>query len=83
MRKSPGCLDAPRAGDPRLLRYRPRDSNRQIEPGRFEAAELLEAKLAVAGNDPVDVSDKKLNSLMKQVQGQLRPVLREVRLCCI
>jgi len=38
---------------------------------------LLQAKLAVAGNDPVDVSDKKRNNLVKQVEGQLRPVLRE------
>lgn len=38
---------------------------------------LVEAKLAVAGNDPVDISDGKLNLLRKQVQGQLRPVLRE------
>ena len=39
--------------------------------------ELLAAKLAVPGNDPVDVSDRKRNSLLKQVHSQLRPVLRE------
>lgn len=52
-----------------------RTSKLSLEDSRL--IELLEAKLAVAGNDPVDVSDKKFNNLMKQVQGQLRPVLRE------
>jgi predicted nucleotidyltransferase component of viral defense system len=38
---------------------------------------LIQAKLDVPGNDLVDMSDNKLNILTKQVQAQLRPVLRE------
>ena len=38
---------------------------------------LVRNKLAVPGNDPLDVSDEKHEILKRQVQGQLRPVLRE------
>jgi hypothetical protein len=34
-------------------------------------------KLAIPGNDPVDVSDVRLNDLRRQVESQLRPVLRD------
>ncbi len=38
---------------------------------------LVRSKLAVPGNDPLDVSEEKHEILKRQVQGQLRPVLRE------
>ena len=34
-------------------------------------------KLAIPGNDPVDVSERRLESLRHQVEPQLKPVLRE------
>ncbi|MBM4093342.1 MAG: nucleotidyl transferase AbiEii/AbiGii toxin family protein [Planctomycetes bacterium] len=39
--------------------------------------ELVAKKLAVAGNDPIDVSQGKYDALGRQTRGQLRPVLRE------
>ncbi len=39
--------------------------------------ELVAKKLAVPGNDPIDVSQRKRDALGRQTQGQLRPVLRE------
>jgi len=38
---------------------------------------LVRSKLAVPGNDFIDMSDEKQEILKRQVQGQLRPVLRE------
>jgi predicted nucleotidyltransferase component of viral defense system len=40
--------------------------------------DLARKKLAVPGNDPVDVSEERFRELRGQVEGQLRPVLREV-----
>jgi predicted nucleotidyltransferase component of viral defense system len=37
---------------------------------------LVRQKLAVRGNEPVDVSDRRLAELRRQVESQLRPVLR-------
>jgi predicted nucleotidyltransferase component of viral defense system len=37
---------------------------------------LIAEKLAVAGNDPVDISDAKVTALKGQIEGQLKPVLR-------
>ncbi len=37
---------------------------------------FVREKLAVAGNDPVDVSAARLAALRPQVEAQLRPVLR-------
>ena len=34
-------------------------------------------KLAIPGNDPVDVSERRLDALRRQVEPELRPVLRE------
>jgi len=34
-------------------------------------------KLAVPGNEPVDVSAQRLEELRKQIEPQLKPVLRE------
>jgi hypothetical protein len=39
--------------------------------------DLVRSKLAVPGNDPIDISEAKHELLKRQVQGQLRPVLRE------
>ncbi|MCX7428979.1 MAG: nucleotidyl transferase AbiEii/AbiGii toxin family protein [Planctomycetia bacterium] len=39
--------------------------------------DLVCSKLAVPGNDPIDISDAKRHALKRQVQSQLRPVLRE------
>jgi len=38
---------------------------------------LVRGKLAIPGNDPLDVSDEKHEILKRQVPGQLRAVLRE------
>ena len=37
---------------------------------------MVRQKLAVRGNDPVDVSDQRWSALRQQVGPQLRPVLR-------
>jgi predicted nucleotidyltransferase component of viral defense system len=42
-----------------------------------ELLALLEAKLAVPGNDPVDVSPARIAILRSQVETQLKPVLRD------
>jgi hypothetical protein len=42
-----------------------------------ELLELLRAKLAVPGNDPVDVSPARLAALRPQLEAQLKPVLRD------
>jgi len=44
------------------------------EPG---LAGLVRRKMTIPGNEPVDVSDARLDSLRKQVDSQLKPVLRE------
>jgi predicted nucleotidyltransferase component of viral defense system len=41
-----------------------------------DVLDLLAAKLAVAGNEPVDLSEAKIAILRGQVESQLRPVLR-------
>lgn len=38
---------------------------------------MVRKKLSVPGNDPVDVSEERFEELSLQVEGQLRPVLRE------
>ena len=40
--------------------------------------DLVRAKLSVAGNDPVDLSEEKVANLRDQLETQLRPVLRAV-----
>lgn len=37
---------------------------------------LIQQKLAVPGNDPVDVSDRRLAALRKQLDSELKPVLK-------
>lgn len=49
----------------------------ELRPEAVELAELVKQKLAVPGNDPVDISAHRLADLRKQIEPQLRPVLRE------
>lgn len=58
------------------------DLDHAVRSGRLNTndrrlLELVRHKLAVRGNAPVDVSDAKRESLKRQVQAQLRPVLSE------
>ncbi len=58
------------------------DLDHAVRSGRLNAAdthllELLRQKLAVRGNASIDVSDAKREVLDRQVQAQLRSVLRE------
>ena len=49
-----------------------------IDPKDPVLIELLQRKLAVPGNDAVDVSAEKLQKLEEQVEKRLKPVLREI-----
>lgn len=58
------------------------DLDHAVRSGRLNTAdthllELLRQKLAARGNASIDVSDAKREVLERQVQAQLRPVLRE------
>jgi predicted nucleotidyltransferase component of viral defense system len=58
------------------------DIDHGVRSGRLKTDDrrligLVRGKLVVPGNDPIDVSDEKHEILKRQVQGQLRPVLRE------
>jgi predicted nucleotidyltransferase component of viral defense system len=47
---------------------------------RADAADFIDQvgqKLAIPGNDPVDVSERRLEALRRQVEPELRPVLRD------
>ncbi len=48
-----------------------------LQPQNSAMAELVRQKLAVPGNDPVDISETRLAALRRQVDSQLKPVLRE------
>jgi len=48
-----------------------------LRPEALELVQQVKQKLAVPGNEPVDVSGERLAALRKQVGPQLRPVLRE------
>jgi predicted nucleotidyltransferase component of viral defense system len=48
-----------------------------LQPLDMELLALLQSKLAVPGNEPVDVSKKRLASLRRQVDPQLKSVLRK------
>jgi len=50
--------------------------NGRIRPEDRGLIELVRRKLAIPGNQPVDVSHEKLESLRRQVAAQLKPVLR-------
>lgn len=49
-----------------------------LAPGAPEMIELIRHKLAVPGNDAVDVSAQRLSALRQQIEPQLKPVLRDV-----
>lgn len=48
-----------------------------LNPKDTELVEQVRLKLAVPGNEPVDVTERRLAALHRQVEAQLRPVLRE------
>lgn len=48
-----------------------------LRPEAVELVKQVKQKLAVPGNEPADVSAQRLAALRKQVESQLRPVLRE------
>jgi predicted nucleotidyltransferase component of viral defense system len=48
-----------------------------LMPQDAELVELVRQKLAVPGNDPVDVSQSRLADLRRQLETRLRPVLRQ------
>lgn len=48
-----------------------------LRPGAIDLVKQVKQKLAVPGNEPVDVSGERLAALRKQIESQLRPVLRE------
>jgi predicted nucleotidyltransferase component of viral defense system len=47
-----------------------------FRPLEREMTELVKEKLAIPGNEPIDVSPERLASLQKQLNTQLKPVLR-------
>jgi predicted nucleotidyltransferase component of viral defense system len=49
----------------------------RIQPKDRRLIDLVRRKLAVPGNEPIDMSKEKLEELRKQVDVQLKPVLRE------
>ncbi len=58
------------------------DIDHAVRSGRLSTSErhlieLVQSKLAVPGNAVIDVSAEKRDILKRQVQAQLRPVLRE------
>jgi len=48
-----------------------------IRPKATDLVNQVRKKLAVPGNEPVDVSAQRLEELRKQIEPQLKPVLRE------
>jgi predicted nucleotidyltransferase component of viral defense system len=48
----------------------------KLDPAAGQLLELVRQKLAVPGNEPVDVSEEKAAALRRQVEAQLKPVLR-------
>src|SRR5919106_531156 len=48
-----------------------------LHPDEANFIDQVRLKLAISGNDPVDVSETRLNALRRQVETELRPVLRE------
>lgn len=49
-----------------------------LDPEDQNMVQLVRQKLAVPGNNPVDVSTQRLLSLVQQMEAQLKPVLREL-----
>jgi predicted nucleotidyltransferase component of viral defense system len=48
-----------------------------LRPDDVEFIDQVGQKLAIPGNDPVDVGETRLSALRRQVEPQLRPVLRD------
>jgi predicted nucleotidyltransferase component of viral defense system len=48
-----------------------------LQPNAIDLVKLVKQKLAVPGNEPVNVSAERLAALRKQIEAELRPVLRE------
>lgn len=48
-----------------------------LNPEDAELVNHVRQKLAIPGNEPIDVSERRLSGLHQQVEPQLRPVLRE------
>jgi predicted nucleotidyltransferase component of viral defense system len=48
-----------------------------LNPKNAELVKQVRRKLSVPGNDPLAVSDERLAALRRQIESQLRPVLRE------
>jgi len=51
--------------------------NGRVHPESPEFIDQVRQKLAIPGNDPVNVSGQRLEALRRQVEPQLRPVLRD------
>jgi predicted nucleotidyltransferase component of viral defense system len=47
-----------------------------VVPDEARFVELVQKKLSVPGNEPIDISAKKLTTLQRQLASQLKPVLR-------
>ena len=48
-----------------------------LRPTDSEMVKLIREKIAIPGNDPVNVSDLRMSSLRRQLTTRLRPVLRQ------
>jgi len=48
-----------------------------LRPDEAHFIDQVGLKLAIPGNEPVDVSDRRLDALRRQVDAELRPVLRD------
>ena len=48
-----------------------------LRPDEADFIDQVGLKLAIPGNDPVDISERRLEALRRQVEPELRPVLRD------
>ncbi len=48
-----------------------------LDPGAPDLVQLVRQKLAIPGNDPVNITESRLAELQMQLQTRLRPVLRQ------
>lgn len=49
---------------------------RRLQPGADDFVALVQRKLAMPGNEGIDVSDARRDQLVRQLEAELRPVLR-------
>jgi len=47
-----------------------------MDPFESDLLKLIQKKLVVPGNEPIDISEERLNALRMQLEPQLKPVLR-------